>query len=409
MPEWGIEQRVTRGQNQTSPEWKLKWILRPIEANTLDFFFAERAKGGEWFRCTPPTGTAGRFRCDNWSKQVVACNIWEVEATIREVFSYDLPLIPPNVAVLSLSGLPTSFVYIRIFSANAGSLTLSGLPVGLFRTKPIHADKGTFILSGNAISTTRRWQMSADVGAFVLTMQPATLSGGDPNFANVSLLLHMDGSNNSTTFTDNSINAFTVTTFGDAKISTAQSKFGGASGFFDGIGDYLNISSDAAFDYGTSDFTVEFWYRSSTAPTLSPFRRILAHPSSTNAANTFQIWHASTATSGATIDAVELAAPTGTGVVCSVKTAVSDGLWHHIAFARQTGTSRAFLDGVLKQSAVDTNNYTRGGTEGIRIAARGDLAASTFVDGYIDDLRITKGVARYTETFTVPSTAFPSY
>ena len=46
MPDWGIEQRVTRGQNQTSPEWKLKWILRPIEANTLDFFFAERAKGG---------------------------------------------------------------------------------------------------------------------------------------------------------------------------------------------------------------------------------------------------------------------------------------------------------------------------------------------------------------------------
>ena len=111
MPEWGIEQRMTRGQNQTSPEWKLKWILRPNEANTLDFFFAERAKRGEWFRWIPPTGTGGRFRCDNWSKQVVACNIWEVEATIREVFSYDLPLVAPNVVVLSLSGPPPSFVY----------------------------------------------------------------------------------------------------------------------------------------------------------------------------------------------------------------------------------------------------------------------------------------------------------
>ena len=175
MREWGIEQRVTRGQNQTSPEWKLKWVLRPIEANTLDFFFAERAKGGEWFRWTPPTGTGGRFRCDNWSKQVVACNIWEVEATIREVFSYDLPLIAPNVAVLSLSGLPTSFVYNRIFSANAGSITLSGLPVGLFKTIPIYADKGVFQLTGTNTSVLWGRVMPATTGNLALSLKPVTL------------------------------------------------------------------------------------------------------------------------------------------------------------------------------------------------------------------------------------------
>jgi hypothetical protein len=228
----------------------------------------------------------------------------------------------------------------------------------------------------------------------------------DPYFSNVSLLLHADGSNGSTTFADSSSNAFTVTPYGNAQISTAQSKFGGASALFDGSGDYLDLSSNAAFDYGTGNFTVEFWYWSSSPASSSPFRRVLAHPASTNDANTFQIWHAGTTATGGTVDAVELARPDGTGVVCSVLTAVSDSTWHHIAFARHSGTTRAFLDGVLKQSAADTNNYSRGGTEGIRIASRGDLAATTFVNGYIDDLRITKGVARYTASFDPPAAAF---
>lgn len=227
----------------------------------------------------------------------------------------------------------------------------------------------------------------------------------DPNFANVSLLLHMDGSNNSTTFTDNSSNAFTVTALGNAKISTAQSKFGGASALFDGDGDYLDVSSNAAFNYGTGDFTVEFWYRSSTAP--AAYRRILAHPSSTNAENTFQIWHGIGTVSGSTSDAVELPAAGLTGTIVSVATAVSDSTWRHIAFARQSGTTRAFLDGVLKQSAADTNDYSRGGAEGIRIGGRGDLAENTFLNGSLDDLRITKGVARYTANFTPPTAAFP--
>jgi hypothetical protein len=233
--------------------------------------------------------------------------------------------------------------------------------------------------------------------------------GRDPSFSSVSLLLHMNGSNGSTTFTDSSSNGLAVTAAGNAAISTAQSRFGGASGAFDGNGDYLNLSSNAAFNYGTGDFTVEFWYRSSAAPSLSPFRRILAHPSSDNAVNTFQIWHAGTTAFGATIDAVELAAPDGTAIVCGVQAAVSDSAWHHIAFARQAGTTRAFLDGVLKQSAADANNYSRGGTEGVRVGSRGDLAASTFVNGFIDELRITKGIARYTASFAPPTAQFPDY
>ena len=90
----------------------------------------------------------------------------------------------------------------------------------------------------------------------------------DEYFYSNSLLLHMDGANNSTTFTDNSINNFTPTVFGNAKISTAQSVFGGSSLLLDGSVDYLSYASNANFDYGTDDFTIEGWFRSTNVSLL---------------------------------------------------------------------------------------------------------------------------------------------
>ena len=87
----------------------------------------------------------------------------------------------------------------------------------------------------------------------------------DEYFQNVSLLLHGNGTNGSTTITDNSPTPKTVTAFGNAQISTTQSKFGGASIAFDGTGDYLDVGSNSAFGYGLSDFTIELWvYRNAS-------------------------------------------------------------------------------------------------------------------------------------------------
>jgi hypothetical protein len=86
----------------------------------------------------------------------------------------------------------------------------------------------------------------------------------DPYFSNVSLLLHGDGTNGSTTIVDSSASPKTLTAFGNAQISTAQSKFGGSSIAFDGTGDYLSISSSNDLTLGTSDFTLETWARLAT-------------------------------------------------------------------------------------------------------------------------------------------------
>jgi hypothetical protein len=80
--------------------------------------------------------------------------------------------------------------------------------------------------------------------------------------------------------------------------------------------------------------------------------------------------------------------------------------WQHIAYTRTGGTGRLFVGGVLAGSWADTTNYV--GT----VNRLGQTSASNAVDnrlsGYIDDLRITKGVARYTAGFTPPTAAFPN-
>ena len=81
----------------------------------------------------------------------------------------------------------------------------------------------------------------------------------DAYFSDVVLLLHMGGTDGSTTFTDEK--GHTVTANGDAQIDTAQSKFGGASALFDGSGDYLSVADSADFEFGSSDFTIDGWVR----------------------------------------------------------------------------------------------------------------------------------------------------
>ena len=71
--------------------------------------------------------------------------------------------------------------------------------------------------------------------------------------------MHFNGTNGSTTMTDSSKNNLTVTSNNGTAITTAQSKFGGASALFDGTNDYVTTPNNSVFDFGTNDFTIEFW------------------------------------------------------------------------------------------------------------------------------------------------------
>jgi hypothetical protein len=102
---------------------------------------------------------------------------------------------------------------------------------------------------------------------------------GDRNFSNVSLLLHGDGTNGSTTIIDSSPSPKTVTAVGNAQISTAQSKFGGASLLFDGSGDGAIISTGLNdFTMTSNTYTLEAWARPAATSGFRPILSITASP-----------------------------------------------------------------------------------------------------------------------------------
>jgi hypothetical protein len=210
----------------------------------------------------------------------------------------------------------------------------------------------------------------------------------DPYFSSVTLLMHMDGTGS--TFTDSSGTPKTITANGNATQSTAQSKFGGVSALFDGSGDYLSgATSDATRFPG--DFTVEFW------------AFVLVHKS-------FNVWFdcrsAVSSTAGFAIasnSSGEMALFTNNGFAITGSSAFTASQWTHFALVRSGSTITLYQGG---QSVGTTTNSTHfsDGTLAVGISFA-DINHS--VNGYIDELRITKGVARYTANFTPPTAAFP--
>lgn len=221
---------------------------------------------------------------------------------------------------------------------------------------------------------------------------PTTASStvADPYYGYTSLLLHMDGTNASTNFADSGPNALAVTAVGNAQISTTQSKYGGASGYYDGSTGYLSLTGNSSFQFGTGDFTIEAWvYISANAANQQTF--LDTRGTATATPFTFGIYQS------------KLAFYDGTMRQSSAT--VTTGQWYHFSACRSGGTLRLFINGVSYYSASSTTNFTTGANS-IYIG-RGFDAAAYYTNGYIDDLRITK-YARYTSNFTPPTSAHPN-
>ena len=228
----------------------------------------------------------------------------------------------------------------------------------------------------------------------------ATDPNTDPNFADVSLLLYGNGINGSTVITDNSPSPKTVTAFGNAQISTAQSKFGGASIAFDGVSDYLTVGSTAGLTFGTGNFTIEVWVYV-TAYTNAINWIIGNYTGATAGFFAFYIQD-----SGATMSFRNGDTNISTQ---SLASAIPTATWVHLAVTRSSGSLRFFKDGNQEGSAVSfTANLSNTGTAGIGSQAP-VYPDDTELNGYIDDLRVTKGVARYTANFTPPQNQLPNY
>ena len=211
--------------------------------------------------------------------------------------------------------------------------------------------------------------------------------GGDPHFSSVSLLLHGDGTSGSTTFTDNSPTPKTLT-LGSSPVtlSTAVKKYGSSSMYV--FGGHLNAPTGVDFEF-PDDLTVEGWFYFVN----SNDHGLFGFGSSQNDANGGSAWVLGGSITFYWAQGVRISGP-----------AITLNSWTHIAVTRSGGVWRMFVNGVVDGSYTNAVNVNEGIFKiGANSLVNGKLS------GYIDDFRVTKGVARYTANFTPPTAAFPDF
>ena len=219
----------------------------------------------------------------------------------------------------------------------------------------------------------------------------------DPYFSSVSLLLHFDGANNSTSFPDSSPVGHATTAGGDVFISTAQSKFGGASAYFDGTGDGVEISDDASLAFGGDDFTIEAWVYPLNASGVNTIFGQRTYGSETQLALVFYVLSGTT-------HMVVSSNGSSWAINFSGSLSVPNNQWSHIAMVRHGNEWTIYVDGQVSQTTTSSISVYDSTAD----ARAGKSLSGQDFYGYIDELRITKGVARYTAAFTPPTEAFPN-
>lgn len=241
-------------------------------------------------------------------------------------------------------------------------------------------------------------------------------AGSDPPWSTVFLLAHLNtpvGNLYPGDVVDSSSYARTI---GIGNVSgSASGKFGGGIVFTYNNGPALYTTTGTGAAIGVGDFTVEWWVKSTYVPPITSNRppRIFSAVAN-DTSNSLTIWVSRGDSWDGLAGSISLALPTGGGVVVSTGVPVADGMWHHVAVSRVSGTSRIFLDGVLKQSAADTTNYSQWATSGFYITT-GDYPAgsstsstnSTFYSATVDEVRMCR-YGLYSANFTPPSAAFPN-
>lgn len=205
----------------------------------------------------------------------------------------------------------------------------------------------------------------------------------DPYLQNVSLWLKGDGENNSPSIIDSSPNPKAITVIGDAKISTTQSKYGGSSLYFDGTGDMIRFPVHTDFNF-TGPFTVESWIYSDKTGDLKTIIQIgtptmfIIRPRWINPSVGYLYF-------------------VGNALLAINHAVFTANTWHHIAFTRDNSDNwRFFVDGILNVWGTQAGTVT--GDSGNNFIGGGDSGQGSW-QGFLDNLRITKGIARYTTNF----------
>lgn len=227
----------------------------------------------------------------------------------------------------------------------------------------------------------------------------------DPFFANVSSLLHFDGGDGSTTILDSGPSPKTYTVAGSGvALSTGQSKFGGASLRGQAAGGNVSTPNNAAFAFGSGQFTIEGWFRLSDVTNIQQFM-VYGKPTVSGGADlAFGVLFLGSGI-GSKIRAFVYNGATQTFIDSTTIPAINT--WYAVSFCRDAGnTLRLHINGIQEGTiaAVTVNNdaaFT------LRMGLF-DTGSARSLNGYLDEWRITKGVGRYSAASYTPTGPFPN-
>ena len=179
-----------------------------------------------------------------------------------------------------------------------------------------------------------------------------------------------------------------MTSTGTTEVTTQFKKFGSESGTYASTG-RQSVTNAANLQFGSGDYTIEAWvYR----PSATLLRTLLSKGAAATG------WLLQINTSQQVIFTV-----TSTAILTSTAT-ITAGTWTHVAVTRSGTTTRLFVAGNLEATATDSTAFSQ--TKNLSIGV--DRSNTSGLNGYLDDIRLTKGVARYTATFTPPTATFPT-
>jgi len=281
-------------------------------------------------------------------------------------------------------------------------------PIGSVTSKTCRARLGDAMCTKDLATFTFPGQVSAVASSQVFS-DATVITPGDPYWDSVGTLLYFNGTSGSTTFVDSSPAPQACAVSGTAVLSNAQSRFGGTSLYISASGTNSGYADTTAatHDFGVGDFTVEFSFYPAGGAYNAPFFSIANIGLAANFANTMLYIECNNSTRKLTVYGFT----TGGTYVGGVATATgiyTAAAWNHVALVRASGVLYLYVNGVQRATLAWASavNYTS--TMKVAVGGWSNLALTNC---YFEDVRVTKGVARYTAAFlpAVYADTWPNY
>jgi hypothetical protein len=282
-------------------------------------------------------------------------------------------------------------------SGSTQTLYLNGISQGTTTSNPTNGNNAVAI-GINTASVGNVWPFTGYISnARIVKGQAVYTSNFAPPIAplsfNANAVLQVNGT--SAAIYDSSMMA-TYETVGNASSTTVIKKYGNSSMSFDGTGDYLVSPFSVNNNLGTRSFTFEAWLYPSS---IAGIRGFYALTGGSGGVPKFVI-HLNAGTPSIHYNGLT----GGSDIYTTATSAITANTWTHLAFVRNGSTWTWYINGVASGTGSNSTNITFT-TQPLYVGYGGESYFTEF-NGYIDDLRVTNGVARYTANFTPPTTPF---